>query len=65
MVSRDQVVDLKVISMLDVLLVLSLMGIAVVGLVVIGRPFLVTNPARYVWSTLGTARLRLERGVRR
>jgi len=64
-VSRDQVVDLKVISPLDVLLVLSLMGIAVVGLVLIGRPFLVTNPARYVWSTVGTARLRLERGVRR
>jgi hypothetical protein len=48
MVSRDQVVELEVISHLDVALVLALAVMAVSGLLIIGRPFLVLTPLRLV-----------------
>jgi len=50
MVSRSQAIDLEVISKLDVLLVLSFAGCSVLGLLIIGRPFLVVRP----WNFLRT-----------
>jgi hypothetical protein len=52
LVSRDQVVSLEVISLLDVALVLSVIGTTVIGLILIGRPFLITTPVRWVGSIL-------------
>jgi hypothetical protein len=52
MVSRDQVVSLEVISLLDVALVLGVMGSTVIGLILIGRPFIVTRPVRWVVGIL-------------
>ena len=46
MVSRDQIVDLEVISHLDIALVLSMGVLAVSGLLIIGRPFLILTPFR-------------------
>lgn len=65
MVSRGQEVDLKVISELDVLLLISLVGVAVLGLVIIGRPFLVTRPARSFWFGLASLRMYLAKGLNR
>ena len=58
MISRSQVIDLEVISKLDLLLVMGAAGTAVIGLILIGRPFLVTHPARLVRSWLSPSRLR-------
>lgn len=43
-ISRDQVIPLEVISRLDAALLGGTAAIAVIGLVVAGRPFLVTRP---------------------
>ncbi len=65
MVSRSQVVDMKVISKLDVLILLSVIGSAVLGLILIGRPFLVMRPVRMLWHGGAAVRLHVTRGMSR
>lgn len=49
-ISRDQVVQLEVISHLDAALAIGTASCVAIGLVIAGRPFLVTHPARFVMS---------------
>jgi hypothetical protein len=65
MVSRDQVVELEVISHLDVALVLSMAVFAVSGLLILGRPFLVLTPLRVIRELLAhLGRLRWKESAR-
>jgi hypothetical protein len=56
MVSRDQVVELEVISHLDVALVLSMVVLSVSGLIILGRPFLILTPLRVLGELLAHLR---------
>lgn len=58
LVSRSQVIDLEVISKLDFLLVMGAAGTVVIGLILVGRPYLVTHPARLIRSWLSPSRFR-------
>ncbi len=51
-VSRDQVVELEVISALDIAVVLGFVATSVLALVIVGRPFLVTVPYRLLRSLI-------------
>jgi hypothetical protein len=62
-VSRDQDVQLKVVSMIDVASLMLTVGAVVLGLILIGRPFLVTRPIRALVHVLSTIRLDSVRGI--
>lgn len=49
-VTRDQAVDLEVVSKLDLLLVAGILAFFALGLLLVGRPFIVITPARWVIS---------------
>jgi hypothetical protein len=55
-ISRDQIVELEVISRLDVLLLGGVISIVVASLVVAGRPFIVTRPIGYLTEALSPLR---------
>jgi len=55
-ISRDQIVELEVISRADVTLLGGVVGVVVVGLVVAGRPFIVTRPIAYLADALSPLR---------
>jgi hypothetical protein len=46
--TRDQAVDLEVVSKLDFLLIMGILGVFAIGLLLVGRPFIVTSPVRWV-----------------
>jgi hypothetical protein len=45
-VSRDQAIEMKVISPVDAASLLMAIGAVVIGLLIAGRPWLVTSPVR-------------------
>jgi len=62
-VSRDQDVQLKVVSMIDVASLMLTVGAVFLGLILIGRPFLITRPTRTLVRVLSTIRLDSVRGI--
>jgi hypothetical protein len=65
LVSRDQVITLEVISRLDMLLLGGTIAVVVAGLLLIGRPFLVTRSVRRTAASAQTLYARSLRSVRR
>lgn len=62
-ISRDQAVQLEVISQLDVLLLAGTASAVVVGLMIAGRPFIVTKPLSLIAGALTPLVVRKGRGT--
>jgi hypothetical protein len=63
-VSRDQAIEMKVITTIDVASLLSVIGAVVVTLLLIGRPFLVTTPYRLAVRGSRSVYRRVTRDIR-